>query len=347
MQVPTIKISMPRIESRSIKYGYSSARARAMKGDLIKPALMDEMIGVSSVEAMAELLQKTGYRQDLAAASVDYGGSALIASASSRNFARTVKKLVTMAPKSDRKAIQALLIRWDLINIKTLLHAKKISRNYEEVKHMLYDVGGLDEEDFRKIMRGDEDETIREIKKAGITFSKAEGDMFSHIEKTIDSHVYLQIDQALASVGGKEVSYVRDILRKEIDAKNIMIIERLKKHGMDSAKIKKHLIKGGTLSIYLIDRIIEAKDLAQVVSLTKHKFHSLELRHDGKLTDMEIALERSVAALKKYGFNRDVLSLGVLIGFLLLKEEEINNLRKIAKAKEYKFAESDVRAMLV
>jgi vacuolar-type H+-ATPase subunit C/Vma6 len=35
------------------------------------------------------------------------------------------------------------------------------------------------------------------------------------------------------------------------------------------------------------------------------------------------------------------------VGFLLLKEEEINNLRKIAKGKEFRMSEEDVREMLV
>jgi vacuolar-type H+-ATPase subunit C/Vma6 len=41
------------------------------------------------------------------------------------------------------------------------------------------------------------------------------------------------------------------------------------------------------------------------------------------------------------------LSVGVILGFLLLKEEEIKNLSKIAMAKEFGFSESETKHMLV
>ena len=350
MQISDSEISL-KLESRSITYAYSNTRIKAMRAALIKPGFMDELIQVPSIDAMTELLQRSGYKDDLIAASVHYAGSSLIASACARNFAREVKKVVGFTPKKDRKALKVLLARWDLINLKTLMHARKIGRTYDEVKHLLYDVGGMDEENFKRILRADEDGMMREIRKTEIgkhiDITKSGKGLFSYVEATIDSQVYLYMNEALASVGGREMGYIRDILKREIDAKNIMIVERLKKHDVEPAKIKENLIKGGTITRDLFDRIIEAKDLAQVVSLTKHKFHRLELKPEGNLIDLEIALEKSIAGLKKNTFSREVLSLGVIIDFLLIKEEEINNLRKIAKGKQYRFSEDEVRAMLV
>jgi V/A-type H+-transporting ATPase subunit C len=68
---------------------------------------------------------------------------------------------------------------------------------------------------------------------------------------------------------------------------------------------------------------------------------------DPKLTDLEIALEKSIAAQRLLAFHRSTLSVGVIIGFLLLKEEEMSNLRKIAKSKEFHVPEAEVRKMLV
>ena len=85
-----------------MKYGYSNARVRAMKAHLLKSATLEELIKVNSVEGMAELLQKTDYKGDFpgAAASIsDAKGSRLIEAAGARNFARTVRKLATSAPK--------------------------------------------------------------------------------------------------------------------------------------------------------------------------------------------------------------------------------------------------------
>jgi V/A-type H+/Na+-transporting ATPase subunit C len=359
---------LPRIESRALKYGYSNARVKAMKGLLLRGGSMDEMVRVQSIEGMVELLQRTGYKQDLADASVTYGGSALIEAAASRNFSRTAKKLIRITPQSDRKALEALLIRWDLLNLKTLMHAKRIKRTYDEVRPYLFEIGGLREEDFKRIMKADEGSLMRELRRTDIgqkmlsigtgqlsrqmkdkfTNALRSLDTFLQMETIIDAYIYLFMDQVLSEVGGKDVSDVREILRKEIDAKNILIIERLKKHGAAREKIMGSLIRGGTMSEALITKFIEAKDLHAVLAIAKPKFRGIELKGEkAGLADLEIAFEKSITGQKARAFHRAILSVGVVIGFLLLKEEEMNNLRKIAKGKAFGLPESEVRAMLV
>lgn len=359
---------IPKFESRALKYGYSNARVKAMKGLLLRGNALDEMIRVGSIEAMVELLQRTGYKNDLAGASVFYGGSALIETAASRNFSRTVRKLIKITPASDRKALEALLIRWDLMNLKTLMHAKRIKKTYEEVRPHLFEVGGLGEDDFRRIMKADEGSVMKELRRTDIgqkmleirtgqlsrqmkdkfTNALRSLDTYMQMETIIDAYIYLFMDRVLSEVGGKDISDVRKILRKEIDAKNIMIIERLKRHGTNKEKILDSLIRGGTMTESQVTKYIEARDIHGVIALAKPKFRGLELKAEKPgLSEMEIAFEKSVTAQKVHAFHRAILSAGVVIGFLLLKEEEVNNLRKIAKGKEFNLPESEVRAMLV
>jgi len=360
--------ALPRLESRALKYGYSNARVKAMKGLLLKQGMLEELIRVRTIEAMIEILQRTTYRDDLANASVNYSGSDLIEMAASANFARVVQKLLRVSPKEDRPLVEALLVKWDLLNLKTMMHAKMLGKDYDGIKHQLSCVGGLTEDDFRRIMKAEEREILKAIKRTKLgekmlststehfskgmweTFNNAlrNLDTFTQTETIIDAYSYMLMDKALAETGGKVASFVRNLLRIEIDAKNIMIIQRLKKHGADEKKIKNTLIKGGTINQHVMDKIIEAKDINALVPLVKPKFHKLELEGDNlKLTDLEIALEKSLAAQKVVAFHRSALSVGVIIGFLLLKEEEMSNLRKIAKGKEFNIPEEDVRKMLV
>jgi V/A-type H+-transporting ATPase subunit C len=362
------KISLPKIESRSLKYGYSNARVKAMKGLLLKTSQLDEMIKVSTVQGMVELLHKTGYKNELAAASVDYSGSALVELAASRNFAKIVRKLVKLTPKEEQNVLRALLIRWDLLNLKSIMHAKRLKKTYEEVRPYLFDVGGLNEEDFKRIMKADEANIMRELRRtelgermlsigtANLSLRMKESftnalrslDRFLQMETIIDAYIYLFMDHALSEIGGSEVNQIRELLKMEIDAKNVLIIERLKKHNTSKEKIVNSLLKGGKLSDPMIQKLIDAKDLQAVVSVIKPKFRQLELKSEKlKLTDLEIALEKSIAAQKLIAFHTTVLSAGVIIGFLLLKEEEINNIRKIAKCKEFNVPESEVHEMLV
>jgi V/A-type H+-transporting ATPase subunit C len=347
-------IKLPPLGGRAHKYGYSNARVKAMKGLILKPAILDEMIRVGNVEAMAELLQRTGYKSEIASASASYSGSMLIELAASRFFSKTARKLVRIAPASDREAINALLVRWDLMNIKTLLNARRLGKSYEDIRPFLFEVGGLDEDDFKRLLKA-ENSFHRELMKTGI--GRKMGAVADEIgkglrddpslESAIDSLIYMFMDRTLEQVGGKETSDIRAILRHEADAKNAMIIERLKRHGIPADKIRKSLINGGTLKEQVLKRLIDAKDMNATVGALKGKFPTLEMKGENSLTELEVALEKSIAAQKAVAFRRSILSAGVMFGFLLLKEEEVNNLRKIAKGKEFRMPEADVRAMLV
>ncbi len=347
---------------RAMKYGYSNARVKAMKGLILKQAFLDELIRVHSVEGMVELLQRTGYRNDLAAAALISGGSRLIEMAASKNFSRTAQKLIGIAPQSDRKAVRAMLVRWDLMNMKTLLHARRLKRSYDEMKPYLFEVGGLSEEDFKNILKSDDSNLARELKatELGRTMLAAaagpgkearggKADASMRLEGAIDTQIYVLMNRALTAVGGEDVGGIRRVLKKEVDAKNVMIIERLKAHGIPRDRIEAELIRGGTLDKQAVSRLLESKDLSAVAAALKSRFPQLEIRGEGRdaLSQLEIAFEKSLAAQKLLAFHRAVLSVGVVVGFLMLKEEEMNNLRKIAKGKEFRMPESEVRQMLV
>lgn len=356
------------LESKALKYGFSNARVKAMKSLLLSPSALDELIKVSSIDAMVELLQRTSYRTDLLDYSINYRGSELIELASGSNFVRLVRKVRSFVPKGDVGAVNALLRKWDLMNLKTIVNAKKVDKSYEEVKPFIFPVGDLTAQDFERIAKADKDQLFNEIRKTSLgaemlststalfsrhmwdTFRNALKNLntFSQVETILDAYTYLFMVKALSEVPGKDVDYIRRLLKKEIDEKNILIIERLKVHGIPKEKIENYLIKGGTLSKSFIASLMEAKDLSAAVSIAKSKFRKLELKEGAvSLTDLEIAMEKAMAAEKTLAFHQSVLSIGVVLGFLLLKEEELNNLRKIAKGKEYGIPEREIRDMLV
>ncbi|NYZ76919.1 V-type ATPase subunit [Candidatus Micrarchaeota archaeon] len=360
-------LPIPKIESRALKYGYASARVNSMKGALIDEGSFDEMIRVRTVDGMMELLQRTTYKNDFADAG-GHTGSQVLEIASARNFSRTVAKILRLAPRGDVPAVKALLRKWDLLNMKMLIHARMEGLGYLDIKQYLFNVGGITPEECERIMKTEGDELFNELKKTQLgremlslstaAFSKNMRDIFNNalknmntfvqLESILDAYTYLFMDKGLVQVGGKDIEAIRRVLRMEIDAKNILIIERLKKHGFTKDEIPKYLIKGGTLRKSFIDKLMETSDTQALLSLIRSRFGKLEMKEgEVSLTNLEIALEKALAAEKTAAFHRSILSLGVVLGFVLIKEEEMNNLRKIAKAKEFNIPEPEVREMLV
>jgi V/A-type H+-transporting ATPase subunit C len=172
--------------------------------------------------------------------------------------------------------------------------------------------------------------------------------MFLQLETILDAYTYLFMQKALSQVPGRDVEHIKRLLMREIDAMNILIIERLKMRGYPREKIMNYLIRGGTLSPGFVRTLMDAKDLSTAVAIAKSKFRGLDLKEGSlSLHDLEIAMEKAIAAEKTLAFHRSILSIGVILGIMLLKEEELNNLRKIAKGKEFGISEREVKEMLV
>lgn len=358
---------LPRIENRARKYGYSNARVKGMKGLLLSPTFLEELIKVRKVEGMVELLQRTHYGPDVTNLSIKYSGSALIELAAISHFGSIIRKIREIAPKDDVAVIDALLRKWDLLNLKMLINAKRIGRSFEEMAPYLVSTGTISAAEYERIAKADEMSILEEIKKTSlgqemlaqstaffnremwIAFNNSlkSMDKFLQLQTIIDAYLYIFMDKGLLVSKNKDVERIRMILQKEVDARNILMIERLKSKGFDKARIKNYLLKGGTLSERMLSQLIEAKDLDAVGSVVKTRFPHLIINKKDTIIDLEIALEKAIAQEKLKAFHRSVLSIGVLLGFILLKEEELNNLRKIAKAKEFGISEEKIKEMLV
>lgn len=128
---------IPAFESRALKYGYANARVRGMRGLLLKDAFLDELMRVGTIDGMVELLQRTPYRDDLLALALQYKGSYLIELAARRHFVKIVEKIKKLAPKSDLPVIVNLLRRWDFLNVKTILDAKRVGTSFDEIKQYI------------------------------------------------------------------------------------------------------------------------------------------------------------------------------------------------------------------
>lgn len=356
------------ISSRALKYGYSNARVKAMKGLLLKMSFLEELIRVGTIGAMVELLQRTHYKEDLVSMSMDYSGSTLVEFAAGKNFAKLVQKVKKFTPEDDLPAVNALLRKWDILNLVTLINGRRLGQSYEEIKPYLLPIGDLTESDFQRIAKASERLLFEEIKHTSLgaemlssstaVFNKQMWDTFRNslknmnqflqLETILEGYTYLFMQKGLSQVKSKDIKRISRLLIREMDAKNVILIERLKKHGVNKDKIKTYLIPGGSFSDALLDRLVESKDIQATTSIVRSKFGKLELREGQvSLIDLEIALEKANAAYKSLAFHRSILSIGVVLGILLLKEQELYNLRKIARAKEFNIPEAEVRDMLV
>ena len=352
----------------AMSYGYSNSRVRALKGLLLtKPQLL-ELLKVNSLNSVIELLQKSGYGPDLVSSAALSTGLSLFESALSKNFSRNISKLIKITPKKDFAVISALLVKFDLTNLKTLMHARKSRKSFSQVRSYLFPVGGISEVEFQRILSCDERSLASEVFRtkfgkfislqskvdssvsSGVSLFKSSlrsSDAFLQNEPLIDGFIYTLIDSALESSTSKGMELIRSLLVWEIDIKNSLIVLRMRSKGLDFSAIKKVLIPSGSVSESFAFRLFEAKEHQTVISVLKTKFSDLSISNYIELSELEIALEKNLNVQKSKAFHRSILSAAVIAGFVFLKETEVSNLRKIAVSKEFGLENEKVEKMIV
>ncbi|MBI2079421.1 V-type ATPase subunit [Candidatus Micrarchaeota archaeon] len=355
---------LPSLESRALKYGYSNARVKAMKGLILKPSTLEEMVKVATIDAMIELLQRTNYKDDFTSLSISYKGSDLVELALTAHFAKIIRSTLKFIPKSDKLYLQALLKRVDLLNLKTLINAKRTGKQFKDIRPYLIPAGSLSEVELERIANSEN--IVQELRRTALgheifelstklftrqaleSFKQAvkSSDTIFQIQTLLDLYLYSYLNYALAS-SKPDILVFRKLFRNEIDIKNIVIIERLKGRGIDKSSINTYLIKGGRLPESTLQRLIDTDDLDKTVEIINSKLPIKLLQAPKTTVELEISLERALAAQKLRIFYRSTLSVGTILGFLLLKEEELNNIRKIAKGKEYGLSETKIRETLI
>ena len=348
------KLSIPKIESRALKYGYSYSRVSAMKGLLLSKAQLIELVKSQTPQTMMELLQKTSYKQDISEAAIVRSGFSILELACAKNFAKTAQKLIKIAPKNDKKLVEGLLIRWYLLNLKIIMQAKAGNETYEQIEPKLFVPDRETKLEIQKILNATDKDLARTIKASRfgkLLFSKwdlfteafSSVQKFFELESIFDSSIYSIADEILS--GNPNAKKIREVLKKEVDSKNILLALRMKKMKLPKQKIKSNMLQGGFLTYKKLENIYDAKNLSDI-SPYLAEFGAVELTSEN-LVDLEISLEKFIAISKTNAFRRSILSVGSILGFLLIKEQEVTNLRKIIKAKEHKIPENEVQKMLV
>ena len=85
--------------ARALTYGYSNARVKAMQALLFKGKDLEALVGASDLKEVIGFLERTSYREDLVATSLNYSGINRVELALGLNYARAASKLLKIASR--------------------------------------------------------------------------------------------------------------------------------------------------------------------------------------------------------------------------------------------------------
>ena len=364
---------------KPLVYGYSNARVRAMRTALLSRRQAEDLLKVRTNAAVAEYLGRTGYREDFAGMPAHVNDEDRVEIAVSRNFARTAQKIIRITPEQSKGTLRAFLGRYDVHNLKAILLARKLGKGIDEARRMLVPAGSLTSQELERMLSAKSSDelyeairisgfgagffasaSIRHMPKAQIREALQQPDSNSRLDmllSALDSYYY-EVASSAANGGQGDLAILLNLIRSEADAKNVLTIMRLKKGGAGKREMMKGMVAGGNFTRRKLEAMADAKDFREAIGLAsgffisetgRGEFASAEKKYsaDGQLSHLEVVFENSIARRSLRVLRRSMMSVGAIAGFLFLKEEEMNNIRKIVRGKALGLAPERIEEMLV
>lgn len=345
---------------RTMAYGYANARVKAMRPELLTKAQLEEMVAVDSIAAAIELLERTIYKEDLVALSLKHRDAALVEFALGRNFGKCASKVVRIAPKGARSTVEAVLERWDVQNLKMILYAKQLGKKREDIEQFIVPVGTIKPRALIEMIEADSMEQCAKglrgneygaIISDGLRTKKS----IEEICSAMDAHYYDSIGRKVSGTGreGRDARVVLALMKGEIDGRNVMNVLRCKVNKVDPKVALSLMIPGGDFSEGVLRDMVATEDVEKAAMLLRvgrgmeFKDAIEHYKKDGSLAHFEIAIENMIAKRGLRALRSSIMSVGALVGFLLLKEEEMNNVRKIVRMKQFGMPKERIKEMIV
>ena len=330
---------------------YVNARVRGMTGRLINRHEFDRLIAQTSVDGVITELEKTSYHDDILEARVLHKGINCIEYALRNNLAKTFKKIhhLTEGERSARY-ITLILKRWDIQNVKTILRGKNIQASNEEIARCLVHAGTLDESTLIELLKQKDVRAVIDLMATwnieySVPLTRHIGEFSEQrnlwkLEYALDEYYYRSIEGILAK-GNADDLIVLDFIGTEIDAMNIKNILILIRDSVPPEEGQKILLGGGKLfdRRHLLEmlKIQSIGDFLKMLETTEYAFLKKvdpEAIKAGKISAIEKEIERFLVRKGIAMLRGDPFSFTIVIGFLWSKENEISNIRVIARARE-------------
>jgi V/A-type H+-transporting ATPase subunit C len=337
-------------------YAYFNARVKAMQGRLLPRERYHTLLAQATFDGLVESLRDTPYAAalersaDEPTSSARSGPAATFDEALRRELSGTVSKVRRLASDRPRELMDAVLLRWDAYNLKTILRGKRAAASIEEMLASTFPVGVLDDPALAELSRAP---TMKAVLDTLATWRMplarplreglrllGETESLQSLELGLDRFVFAHAF-GVAADGDDQDAVVRRYLRQSVDRVNVLTALRCleERSLLSPLGAGRHFLDpGGRFTRARYEAVVGARDLRHGLSLlAETPFHwlattvaegqpisipALERRLDRALMGEAIALSRC-----------DPLGIGVAVAYVERKIDEVRNLRMIAQGK--------------
>jgi vacuolar-type H+-ATPase subunit C/Vma6 len=331
-------------------YEYGNTRLRAMKSRLLSQETMESLAVSESLEALITALTKTSYCKAVEAALARVSGLAVIAEALRQDFGETVGKIHQFYEGTAAQNVALLLRIYYVQNLKAVLRGLSQHLPSDEIMAAVLPVGELPESIWILLARADGPReaidlltTLRQPSAQPLLELRAQkpGATTADMELALEHWYFNQAQEYIKSTARSPNGLVI-ALKLEADLNNLLTVLRFayapaERKRLDDDGLKGLLVGPGELSFQILESAGEQDTLEEAVAVLSATPYATALqtgiksfRDSGRLSDFELQLRLYRLRWMKKQIRLDPLGIGVPVGYLALKTNEISNLRWIA-----------------
>ena len=322
------------------QYASSFGRLQSIAINFLSEDFLQNMLKANNVTEIVKQLESTWYGEEIKKAASVYKDAALLEVALNRHIVETNKIISEATPFAGKNAVRTYLSKWDLYNIELILSSKAMGREITETESLLVSsrnvpagiaAGNISHDEIKII--------LAETTVDGVVNMSALHE--SYFQKLLESLKFFQGDEGA----------IRDLVRAEIDKKNVLNLLKAKESNLEKDIVSKHLIEGGRISTKELLDSYEVKDVVEMVGRFDSYFKLTDAIEQYKtsksLIDFEVGITKNIFENNVKKLRNIALSIGNIFYFIFRVEIEHENLKRITYGKRYELSIDKIKEMLL
>ncbi len=345
-------------------YGYSNARVRGMRSRLLKMPFLETLMACQDLGEVIKLLMETEYAPDLEQRLLQGRDAGQIDLALKDNMVRTFRHVMDLANDEARGLMAALLGRWDLFNVKTIVRGRHMNLSEEEIMDSMIAVGQLAEADLVELTKQPSIQAVVDtLAMWRLPFAMPLREVLPEYNETHNlSLLELALDrfyteQATARLRGRKQN--RELIKRfvgtQVDTMNLVTAMRLLHADLGDQDPMRFCLPGGlVVDEKLFAELVALSDVDDICTHLKrtpygNAVEAVTLRYveTGSIAVFERALEDYLTRRAFTVGRGDPLGVGIIVSYLWMKANEVTNLRIIVKGVSVGMPVSRMREELI
>ena len=324
---------------------YVAARAKSRRQKLADRARLRQLIN-QSPEQMTVAVGDMGYRTEMDLYAGKYTGGDLVEAALTHNLEHELKEIVGMCNGSIRAIVEVYTLRFEYQNAKVVLRAVINDVDQDKVANSILPALNDINTPWLKMVENADDlrsaaTQMRRMSFGSDLMALPDDAKLADYENALDRH-YFKRSLTSLSIKGADVRFLKDLLKSEIDHRNILNIIEAEAVGIANDEIIELLIPGGRLIPERAFSSIAAggKRAALDILRSANRFEMQSFEEALTVSKSENSLDsvinwfnaREHALLQRMSYLHPVSALPI-VNYVALKVQEVTDLRLIVRGR--------------